>query len=128
MTNSTVEISDLYFSQVDPSVTSDVFERPSYQKKDNFQRKLIGPFAGVVLLTSVTSLPITAGDYQAEFLSKTAITTTISAEMPRKEVGRRISRAEALALCQKIMEDAEQRRREAAIRDTEIYSYLEDCL
>jgi hypothetical protein len=115
MTNLTVEIHDLYASsQVDDSVTSNVFEGPGCQEKVIFQKKSLVPLAGMMLLSSIRSLPIRTGDYQAEFLSKTAMTTTVSAEIPGKVIGRRISRAEALALCQKIMEDAEQRRLEFA--------------
>jgi hypothetical protein len=52
--------------------------------------------------------------YQIVQSKRNIITANISFGITQKEVGRRISRAEALALCQKIMEDAERERLELA--------------
>jgi hypothetical protein len=110
--------------ETDISITQTIFENAAYQLPGLRKSKML-PVLGIALAVSITSPATAIQDHWTANHDTSGIISIINEPLT---VGRRISRAEALALCQKIMEDAEQRRLEAAIRDTEIYSYLEDCL
>jgi hypothetical protein len=111
---------------VDVSSSADWRENFATKKIYNPQSMKLSKIASLalVLVTApVTALPNYSPVYQPHSITADAIPSIV-----KTSIGKPISRVDAIALCRKIMEDAEQRRRDVAICEAELYMSMNEEL